>query len=144
MQNVIPIYPRIDPDSLSADEKCSYCTNSTCCTYITQHIDAPRSIEAFDTLLWQVSHEQSQLYKDKDGWFLLINNRCTHLQDGGKCGIYAKRPQICREHSNEDCEFNDPVKNSDFDLFFKDYRSLDRYCRKRFKSWDNRFQKWNK
>ena len=142
MSKVIPIYQDVDPDSLTPEEKCNYCTNSTCCTYVTQNIDTPRSIDDFDTLLWQVSHEGTQLYKDEGDWFLILNSRCTHLLKGGKCGIYEKRPRICRQHSNDDCEFNTLASDDDFDLYFPDYESLDRYCRKRFKSWDKRFQKW--
>lgn len=143
MPKVIPIQSYVDPESLSPDEKCSYCTNTTCCTYITHHIVAPRSMEDFDTLLWQVSHESTQVYKDSDGWFLLINNRCTHILSDGRCGIYEVRPQICREHDNSDCEFNSPASDNDFDHYFQTYDSLDKYCRKRFKSWDKRFLKWN-
>lgn len=140
MSTTIPV--KINPATLSAAEKCGYCTNSTCCAYVTQHLDTPRSMEAFDTLLWQVSHRDVQLYKDDDGWFLLINNRCNHLQPDGRCGIYRKRPQICRTHSNDDCEFNKPASAKDFDLFFADYAALDRYCRKRFRGWDRRWDKF--
>lgn len=135
MTAVIPIVPV----ALTSENKCGFCTNSKCCTYITQHIDPPRAKEDFDLLLWQISHQNVQVYKDSDGWFLLINNKCTHLQPDGRCGIYASRPQICREYTNDYCEFDEPAEKS-FDLFFEDYDSLLRYCRKRFKRWDQRFE----
>ena len=75
MTTIIPIKP-IGKVKLTPENKCGYCTNSTCCTYLTQHIDGPRSMEDFDMLLWQVSHRDMQLFKDDEGWFLLINNRC--------------------------------------------------------------------
>lgn len=28
-----------------------------------------------------------------------IRHRCQHLQDDGKCGIYASRPKICKTYS---------------------------------------------
>jgi hypothetical protein len=62
-----------------------------------------------------------------------------HLQADGRCGIYATRPRVCREHSNEDCEFEGAAGAEDFDLFFPDYQALLDYCRRRFKSWDQRF-----
>ncbi|KPK11228.1 MAG: hypothetical protein AMJ68_06410 [Acidithiobacillales bacterium SG8_45] len=142
MSKTIPI--AIDPESLSAEEKCGYCTNTTCCTYITQELDTPRSMEDFDTLLWQISHKDVQAYKDDGDWYLLVNNRCRHILGDGRCGIYDVRPQICREHSNEDCEFNTPASDDDFDLYFPDYESLDKYCRKRFKSWDRRWDRFAK
>jgi len=140
MRKIIPI--EVDPDSLSSEEKCDFCTNTTCCTYITQELDTPRSMEDFDTLLWQVSHENIQVYKDEGDWYLLVNNRCRHILQDGRCGIYDVRPQICREHSNEDCEFNTPAGDDDFDLFFQDYEALDKYCNKRFKTWGKRWAKF--
>ena len=47
------------------DNPCSRCTGSWCCTYFTQQIDTPRSREDFDVLLWQVSHEHTEIYKDE-------------------------------------------------------------------------------
>jgi uncharacterized protein len=82
----------------------------------------------------------TQAYKDEDGWFLLVNNRCLHLEADGRCGIYETRPQICREHSNDGCEFDGPCGAGDFDLFFPDYAALLKYCRKKFKHWDKRFK----
>jgi len=139
MTTVIPVKPA-GKVKITPDNKCSFCKGSTCCTYLTHQIDTPRSMEDFDLLLWQVSHFNTQAYKDEDGWFLLVNNRCAHLQADGRCGIYEKRPQICRDHSNDECEFDGPCGADDFELFFPDYQALDRYCRKKFKSWDQRFK----
>lgn len=140
MTSVIPIH--LDGKvKITPANKCSFCKGSTCCTYFTHHIDAPRSMEDFDLLLWQISHAHTQVYKDEDGWFLLMNSRCLHLQPGGLCGIYEKRPQICREHSNDGCEFEGPCGEADFELFFPGYEPLLAYCRQRFKGWDARFRK---
>lgn len=123
---------------ITAENKCGFCTNSKCCIYITQQIEAPRSMHDFDHLLWQLSHANVQAYKDEDGWFLLVNNRCTHLQLDGRCGIYAQRPRVCRDYSNDYCEYDAPAEDG-FELFFDGYASLLEYCRKRFKHWDTRF-----
>ena len=85
-------------------------------------------------LLWQVSHEHVSVFKDGDGWYLMIDGRCAHLQDDGRCGIYESRPDACREHSDESCEF-DRVLSDDFKLFFPTYESLLAHCRKKFKDW---------
>lgn len=138
MTTIIPVLP-VGQVLITPDNKCSFCKGSTCCSYLTQKIDAPRSIEDFDLLLWQLSHRDTQLYKDGDGWFLLVNNSCRHLQTNGGCGIYDNRPQVCRDHDNDDCEFEGPCGADDFEEFFPDYESLLAYCRKRFKSWDRRF-----
>lgn len=124
----------------SNTHKCTHCSNSKCCTYITQQVETPRAMHDFDVLLWQLSHRSVQLYKDEDGWFLLINTPCLHLQADGGCGIYEVRPQICRDHSNDYCEYDSPAEEG-FEQFFDGYESLLAYCRKRFKSWDRRFKK---
>lgn len=126
--------------AVTSENKCGFCTNSRCCTYITQSIEAPRSMHDFDHLLWQLSHANVQAYKDEDGWFLLINNPCSHIQADGRCGIYEARPQVCRDYSNDYCEFDAPAEDG-FDLFFDGYDSLLAYCRKRYKRWDDRYKK---
>ncbi len=133
MTTIIPIKPNTTPDN-----KCGFCTNSWCCTYFTHQIDTPRSMEDFGYLLWQISHQNTHVYKDEDGWFLLVNNSCLHLLPDGRCGIYENRPEICREHSNDGCEFEGLAGEDDFELYFSGYESLLKYCRKRFKNWDRR------
>jgi Fe-S-cluster containining protein len=71
----------------------------------------------------------------QDGWYLLVNNACTHLLPDGRCGIYDDRPRICREYSNDFCEFDEPAEKG-FELFFDGYNSLLRYVRKRFRTWN--------
>lgn len=39
-------------------------------------------------------------YLNPDGTVEVIH-RCQQLQDDGRCGIYATRPQICRDHQCE-------------------------------------------
>lgn len=124
--------------SANTENKCSLCVGSKCCTYLTQQIDTPRSMADFDVLLWQLAHRDVQAYQDEDGWFLLINNPCRHLLHDGGCGIYHSRPQICRHHSNDFCEYDAPAE-AGFKKFFADYDSLEHYCRGRFKRWDKRF-----
>ena len=114
--------------------KCDLCTNSKCCTYVTQQIDRPRSKYDFEILLWQVSHNGVGAYKDDDGWFVMFESRCQHLLVGGRCNIYEIRPTICRSHSNDYCEYDAPAEDG-FDLYFPDYDSLLQYCRKKFKRW---------
>ena len=128
---------KIKPEKvkITTENKCSYCTGSICCTYVTQTIDTPKSKSDFEHLLWQVSHENVSAYKDEDGWTLLFETKCSHLHINGDCGIYDRRPDICREHSNEYCEFDAPSEDG-FELYFPDYDSLRKYCMKRFKKWE--------
>lgn len=125
---------------VTPENKCTLCRQSICCTYVTQQLETPRSMMDYDYLLWLVSHKNVSIFQDDDGWFLSAANPCLHLQPDGRCGIYEKRPQICREHSNDCCEFDGPAEE-DYKKYFDSYESLDRYCRKKFQKWDKRFKK---
>lgn len=125
-------FPEIET---SSENKCDLCTNSKCCTYVTQQIDTPKSKYDFEILLWQISHQNMGAYKDEDGWFIIFETACTHLLDDGRCGIYDDRPTICRSHTNDYCEYDSPAEDG-FDLWFPDYLSLLTYCKKRFKKWN--------
>jgi len=124
--------------AINSENKCSFCTGTICCSYITSEIEAPRSKDDFDHLLWQLAHTNMQAYKDEDGWFVVANNRCQFLQADGRCGIYETRPQVCRDYKNDFCEYDEPAEQH-YELFFPDYNSLLKYCQKRFKTWDKRF-----
>jgi hypothetical protein len=128
---------------VTTENKCDLCTGSICCTYITHELDKPKKKKDFDYLLWQVSHENVSVFKDDDGWFLSVKQPCVHIMVDGRCGIYDVRPEICRDHSNDCCEFDGPAEE-DYDLYFDTYDSLNEHCRKKFKRWDQRFEKWNK
>ncbi len=130
-----PNFPSIEIDTdLDSTEKCDLCTNSTCCTYVTQQIDTPKSKYDFEILLWQVSHKGVGAYKDEDGWFVMYDAPCSHIEMDGRCGIYEDRPTICRTHKNDFCEYDAPAEDG-FELYFPNYHSLLKYCKKRFKKW---------
>jgi|TARA_B110000263_G_C15201548_1_gene460888 Fe-S-cluster containining protein len=120
------------------DKKCTNCKKSICCNSINQKIEAPQTKLEFDHLLWQVSHDNINVFKDADGWFLHIYSRCDHLLEGGVCNIYDERPMVCREYDNDFCELDESIEEAS-EFFFSTYKKLDKYCRKRFKKWDKRF-----
>ena len=124
---------------ITPENKCSFCKGTKCCIYVTQEMETPRSMSDFDHMLWQLAHQDMQVYKDEDGWFLIAMNKCQFLQNDGGCGIYETRPQICRDYSNDFCEYDEPAEIH-FEYYFKTYQELDDYCRKRFKKWDQRFE----
>lgn len=37
----------------------------------------------------------------------MVHTTCKHLLDDYRCGIYETRPQICREYSTDNCEYED-------------------------------------
>ena len=119
---------------VSTENKCDLCTGSLCCTYITEEITTPRSKAEFNHLLWQVSHDNVEIYKDDDGWTLMFKTMCSNLEIDGRCGIYDVRPDICREYTNDYCEYDSPPEDA-WDLHFKDHSELYAYVQKRFKRW---------
>jgi uncharacterized protein len=121
-------------ETITPETKCSFCPGTKCCQYVTQQIDTPRKKSEFQTMLWQVSHHAVEFYKDSDGWFIMFLTSCEHLDIQGGCGIYDSRPTICRDHSNDYCEYDSPAEEG-FDLYFRNYNELLAYCRKRFKKW---------
>lgn len=136
-----PIVVEFDASKLPSETKCDHCINAICCHYVTQEVETPKSRYDFDFLMWQLSHENVQLFKDEGKWYLLFVTTCRHLQKDGRCGIYERRPQICRDHKNDWCELDEPLSNH-WELYFPDDATLDAYCRKRFKSWDRRHADW--
>ena len=129
-----------ETEKITVDKKCSMCKKSLCCNSINQKVDTPKTIYDFDHLLWQVSHENINIFKDSDGWFLHIHSRCQHLLTGGVCGIYEQRPMVCREYDNDFCEFDESIEKAS-EYFFSTYKQFEKFCRKRFKKWDKRFKK---
>ena len=60
---------------------------------------------------------------------------CEHLQlPDGACAIYETRPQVCRDYTNDWCEFDEKAEKG-FELYFRNHAELLSYCQKRFKSW---------
>ena len=124
------------------DDKCGKCTQSLCCNSINQKIPTPKTVEDFDHLLWQIAHENINVFKDSDGWFLHINSRCHHLLPNGFCNIYEERPWVCREYTNDFCEYDESIEEGS-QKYFSTYEQLDEYCQKRFKRWKRRFDDYD-
>jgi Fe-S-cluster containining protein len=124
----------LEKKSLSQCNECDH----LCCKYITEKIPVPRTIHDFDGLLWQLSHKNIKAFSDTTGWYLLVYNTCVHLKGNGECIIYENRPITCRKHSIEKCEYENPISKSSFQ-YFSSFQSLENYCKKKFKTWDNRF-----
>ena len=124
----VDLLPTPKPTGTGVDNKCERCTRSICCNSINQQVPTPRSKSDFDHLLWQVAHEGINLFE----------TRCAHLQTDGFCGIYDKRPAVCRDYSNDFCELDESIPEGS-EIFFSTYEQLEQYCRKRFKHWDRRF-----
>ena len=85
---------------------CDYCT-AKCCRYFALPIETPTAKQDFDFIRWYLLHEYATVFTEDDDWYLLVHTPCKHLQDDHRCGIYHTRPQICRDYSTDNCEYED-------------------------------------
>ena len=94
---------------------CQYCT-AKCCQYFALPIETPVTRKDFDYLRWYPIHGQVSLFVDSETWFLMVHNVCNHLQEDYRCGIYQNRPQICRDYTTDDCEYDG---DGQYDMLFE-------------------------
>ncbi len=103
-------------EELKPDEVlCDYCS-AKCCHYFALPIETPTSPKEFEYLRWYIMHGKATVFTEDDDWYLLVHNACDHLQSDNRCGIYETRPQICRDYSTKDCEYED---NWTYDHYFE-------------------------
>ena len=85
---------------------CEFCT-AKCCRYFALPIDEPDCFEDFEYIRWYLLHDRASVFTEDDTWYLLVHTVCKHLGEDQRCGIYETRPQICRDYSTKDCEYED-------------------------------------
>jgi len=85
---------------------CEYCT-AKCCRYFALPIETPEELSDFEYIRWYLLHGGASVFKEDDDWYLLVHTECKHLQSNNMCGIYETRPQICREYTTDNCEYED-------------------------------------
>lgn len=96
------------------EKTCANC-DAKCCKYVAAEIDVPENKEDFHHLRWFLMHENVVINVDldKDEWFLEFKTRCKNLKENNLCKIHETKengskygePDICKEHSVEECEF---------------------------------------
>jgi Fe-S-cluster containining protein len=85
---------------------CEYCT-AKCCRYFALPIDTPEDWQDYDFIRWYLLHDRASVFTEEDSWYLLVHTSCKHLREDNFCGIYETRPQICRDYSTKNCEYED-------------------------------------
>lgn len=85
---------------------CEHCT-AKCCRYFALPIDEPTTRKDYDYIRWYLLHEHATVFVEEDSWYLLVHTTCKHLQSDHRCGIYETRPEICREYTTDNCEYED-------------------------------------
>ena len=94
---------------------CEYCT-AKCCRYFALPIDTPDSERDFDFMRWFLLHERASVFVEDESWYLLVHTECKHLQPDNRCGIYETRPEICREYTTDNCEYDE---DSTYEKYFE-------------------------
>ena len=103
-------------EEVPADENlCEYCT-AKCCRYFALPIETPNDWRDFEFIRWYLLHEQASVFTEDGDWYLMVHTVCKHLQHDNRCGIYETRPQICREYTTDNCEYED---NWTYDQYFE-------------------------
>jgi Fe-S-cluster containining protein len=85
---------------------CEYCT-AKCCRYFAMPIETPEERADFEFIRWFLLHDRATVFKEDEDWYLLVHTQCRHLQEDNRCGIYDTRPQVCRDYSTKNCEYED-------------------------------------
>ena len=102
-----PKSKRIPREAVPPDKVlCEYCS-AKCCRYFALPIDAPETFADYEYIRWYLLHDRASVFREDEDWYLLVHTTCKHLQYDNRCGIYETRPQICREYSTNDCEYED-------------------------------------
>lgn len=110
-------------DLRDGDCLCNHCT-AKCCKYYALPLEKPADDEDWDFMRWYLLHRDTCLFTEDGTWYLLVNTVCKHLQPDNRCGIYETRPEICREYSTDDCEFDDRYV---YDQYFETAEQLTEY-----------------
>jgi uncharacterized protein len=112
-------------EEIGADEcLCSYCS-AKCCKYFALPIETPSEWADFEYIRWFLLHDRAAVFTEKGDWYLLVYTRCKHLRDDNLCGIYDERPQVCRDYSTVDCEYEDDWV---YDQYFETSEQVEEYA----------------
>ena len=85
---------------------CEYCT-AKCCRYFALPIETPETSTDFEYIRWFLLHDRATCSRKTTTGTCWSTPTCRHLQPDNRCGIYETRPQICRDYTTNDCEYDD-------------------------------------
>ena len=103
---------------------CEHCP-AKCCRYFALPIETPTKRRDFDFIRWYLLHESASVFTEDESWYILVHTKCRHLQDNQLCGIYETRPQICRDYTTADCEYEDDWV---YDRYFETPEQVEEYA----------------
>jgi hypothetical protein len=108
---------------------CEQC-NALCCRYVAVELETPDCRQDYDNIRWYLLHNNVKVFTNYDDeWYLEFVTDCSKLDDQGRCTGYTNRPQLCRDHGDDDdiqCEFMDNPYNLLFETAEQFEQWLDR------------------
>ncbi len=111
-------------DHPNAENLCEHCW-AKCCHYFALPIETPTESCDYDYMRWYLLHDRATVFVDESDWYLMVHTVCKHLQPDKRCGIYETRPQICRDYSTTNCEFEDDWT---YDRYFETPEQIHEYA----------------
>ncbi len=79
----------------------------------------------FEYLRWYILHDRASIFVDEGIWYLLVHTTCKKLGEDNLCGDYENRPNICREYSTDNCEYEDDYT---YELYFETGQQLKEFA----------------
>jgi len=119
--------PRTKPrrkDLKTGECLCTHCP-AKCCRYFALPIETPTDWEDFEYIRWYLLHERGTVFTEDDSWYLLVHNKCKQLGDDNLCKAYETRPQICRDYTVDNCEYEDDWV---YDHYFETPEQVEEYA----------------
>lgn len=111
-------------DLQPGENLCEFCTGK-CCRYYAFPITTPKEWDDFDFIRWYLMHGRASIFVDDGTWYIMVSADCEHLLPDNRCGTYETRPQICREYTTDDCEYDD---DSGYDQLFETADQIEEYA----------------
>ncbi len=111
-------------DLKPGDNLCEHCT-AKCCRYYAFPITKPKKWRDFDFIRWYLIHGKAAIFVDDGTWYIMVYADCNHLLPDNRCGIYETRPQICRDYTTDECEYD---IDSGYDKLFETPEQIEEYA----------------
>lgn len=109
------------------DKTCFEC-NQECCKSVIIEMDKPETREDWEDIKWQVAHKNVQVILDnEDAWCIEFLTECDEMDENGRCKIYDKRPDMCRNHSSQRCAVNG--EGSYYEVILKSIKDVEDYLK---------------
>ncbi len=111
-------------DLKPGENLCEYCS-AKCCRYYAFPITKPKKWRDFDFIRWYLVHGKAAIFVDDGTWYIMVYADCNHLLPDNRCGIYETRPQICRDYTTDECEYD---IDSGYDKLFETPEQIEEYA----------------